>query len=327
MKPRAVIAVFCAIVMLATVLILYPVVAYADRIIPVYVDGERVVFEDVQPMLVEERTLVPVRGVFEHMGFNVDWDPITYTAYLTRPGDVISIRRGDIFFTVNGVRNYPPVPPQIIDSRFMLPLRAVAEATGAYVYWADPAVLITTTAIVAPPAQEPAPTFFSSAITITNRRLTDAERQTWIDEYNAGGGATAFELEVVRLTNLERANHGLAPLEICHTLMLASRFYAQTMANLDTTLGHHEGPYGGSFGTADAFGDRIVAARAANGIAGHRTPESAVQGWMDSPGHRANILNPNLTRIGTGFYLGGRWGVFGYQLFGGGAATPVPNLS
>jgi len=112
-------------------------------------------------------------------------------------------------------------------------------------------------------------------------------------------------------------------LEVCRTLMLAARFYAQTMGNLNTDLGHHEGPYGGSFGTADAFGDRMVSTRAANGIAGFWTPESAVQGWMDSPGHRRNILNPNITRMGTGFHLGGQWGVFGYQLFGGGAATPM----
>jgi len=166
--------------------------------------------------------------------------------------------------------------------------------------------------------------YTTSSITIPNRRLTAEERQAWIDEYNLMGGPSAFELEVVRLVNVERANYNLPPLEICYTLMLAARFYAQTMANLNTTLGHTEGPYGGSFGTADAFGDRMVSWRGANGIAGFWTPESAVQGWMDSPGHRANILNTRATRMGTGFQLGGQWGVFGYQLFGGGTATPLP---
>jgi len=176
-----------------------------------------------------------------------------------------------------------------------------------------------------PPAREAPFAYTTSNITIPNHRLSSEERQTWIDEYNANGGASAFELEVIRLVNVERANYGLAPLAICHTLMLASRFYAQTMANLNTNLGHSEGPYGGSFATADAFGDRMVRMRAANGIAGRWTPEAAVEGWMNSPGHRANILHPNATRIGTGFHLGGRWGVFGYQLFGGGTATPIPS--
>ena len=178
------------------------------------------------------------------------------------------------------------------------------------------------------PDEPPAAAVFTvqpaSSITIPDRRLTVEERQEWIDEYLAMGGATAFELEVIRLVNMERAAHGLNPVALCHTLMLAARFYAQTMANLNTTLGHREGPYGGSFETADAFGDRMVAVRAANGIAGRWTPEDAVQAWMDSPGHRANILNASVTRMGTGFHLGGQWGVFGYQLFGGGEATPQP---
>jgi len=165
--------------------------------------------------------------------------------------------------------------------------------------------------------------YTESNITIPNRRLTAAERQAWIDEYFEMGGPSAFELEVIRLTNVERARYGLGPLEICRTLMLASRFYAQTMANLNTNLGHREGPYGGSAATADAFGDHLVRIRAQNGTAGRWTPEAAVQAWMDSEGHRRNILNPDVTRIGTGFHLGGRWGVFGYQIFGGGEATPM----
>jgi len=350
----------CVLIALATVL---PVMASSD--IPVLVDGQRVVFDGAQPVIVDERTLVPVRGVFEHMGFTVDWDEVTGTAFLTRPGDVVTIRSGDAFFVINGEPYSPVVAPQIINERFMLPIRAIAEATGADVDWiAETRTVVITTQLSpgqlppsgddnvppgtdpppapgqpavhtdpvndslapdAPPAAaEQEPTFFSSSITIPNRQLTVAERQAWIDEYNTTG-ATAFELEVVRLTNIERTNRGLAPLELCHTLMLAARFHAQTMSNLNTTLSHTVGPYGGSFGVADAFGDQIVAARAANGLAGRWTPEAAVQSWMDSPDHRENILHPQLTRIGTGFYLGGQWGVFGYQLFGGGAATAVPN--
>jgi len=357
MKQRFITVLLCAVIALATVL---PVMASSD--IPVLVDGQHVVFDDAQPIIVNDRTLVPVRGVFEHMGFTVDWDEDTGTAILTRPGDVVTIRIGDAFFVINGEPNFPEVPPQIINERFMLPIRAIAAATGAEVDWVNNSVIITTEPLSpgqlppgealpsVPPGTDPPPApgvpagssndplapdappaaaeqgsaFFSSGITITNRQLTPAERQAWINEYNTTG-ATAFELEVVRLTNIERANHGLAPLELCHTLMMAARFYAQTMSNLNTALIHNVGPYGGSFGTADAFGDQVVAARAANGIAGRWTPESAVQGWMESPDHRENILHPQLTRMGAGFYLGGQWGVFGYQLFGGGAATAVPN--
>ena len=152
----------------------------------------------------------------------------------------------------------------------------------------------------------------ASTITLPNRRLTEAERDEWIREYDARGGAYEFELEVIRLTNIERANHGLQPVTLDRNLMLAARFYAQTMGNLDTPLGHHEGPYGGSGETARVFG---AGGSWRNGIAGGvRTPASHVERWMNSPGHRANILQQNVRHIGVGFHEGGRWGYFGYMV-------------
>ena len=152
----------------------------------------------------------------------------------------------------------------------------------------------------------------TSAIRLPNRQLTDEERANWIAEYNRMGGASDFEREVVRLINRERRNRGLNTLSIDTRLMHASRFYAQTLSNLNLSLGHHLGPYGGSFGTASAFG---VFATAANGAAGQRTPQALVNSWMNSPGHRDNILRSGVTHVGAGSQLGGRWGVFHYSLF------------
>ena len=157
-----------------------------------------------------------------------------------------------------------------------------------------------------------------------NRRMTAGERHGWVQEYIANGGASWFEFEVHRLVNVERTNAGLNTLAMCHMLNMASRYYSQIMANLNTNLGHTEGPYGGSFEVADALGDVPVGMMAGNAIAGYWTPAEAVAAWMASPGHRANLLDPAATRMGTGFHLGGQWGVFGYQLFGGGSATPIP---
>ena len=167
--------------------------------------------------------------------------------------------------------------------------------------------------------------YTQSSITLPNRRLTDAERQEWIDEYFSMGGPSAFELEIVRLTNEIRAAYGLGPLVLHDTLMKVARFYTQTMANLNTTLGHSEGPYdgphnrqrlgGGNWGggALEAFG--FTGSTGGNGMAGHWTPQAAVDGWMNSPGHRDNILNPSYTHIGVGSHLGGQWGVFHYQIF------------
>ncbi|MCL2216969.1 MAG: CAP domain-containing protein [Defluviitaleaceae bacterium] len=316
-----------AVVFVILFLILPQGVVRADyQPINVTVDGVAVHFADVRPIIVADRMLVPVRGLFEHMGFYVHWDSYTDTALLSREGHNVAIRRGDVFFTVNGQQNTPDVPPQIINDRFMLPLRAIAEATGTEVYWygATRTVVITTAPAgpQAPPAvqqpQQPAyqawqaPFLYTtSAITLPNRRFTDAERQNWIAEYADMGGASAFELEAIRIINNVRREHGLVELQIDQGLMHASRFYAQTMSNVTGNLGHHEGPYGSSGAVADAFG---ASWNAANGAAGNRTPQNLVDGWMNSPGHRANILNSNLRYIGLGSQLGGDWGVFHYSL-------------
>ena len=163
-----------------------------------------------------------------------------------------------------------------------------------------------------------------SQISIPNRRLSAGERQNWINEYVNMGGGSWFEYEVIRLVNVERARYGLGAVRPCHVLMMSSRFYAQTKANLNTNLGHTEGPYGGSFETSEAFGDRAVVFWAGNALAGYWTPAEAVQAWMNSPMHRSNILEPDATRTGVGFHLGGQWGVFGYKMFSGGQPTPSP---
>ena len=98
-----------------------------------------------QTVIVDSRTLVPVRGVFEELGYTVDWDADTKTATLTGEKTVV-IKSGESVFTVDGETVTPEVPQQIIEGRFMLPLRAVGEAIGADVDWeAETKTVIITT--------------------------------------------------------------------------------------------------------------------------------------------------------------------------------------
>jgi uncharacterized protein YkwD len=55
---------------------------------------------------------------------------------------------------------------------------------------------------------------------------------------------------------------------------------------------------------------------AENIAAGHRSPADVVKGWMNSPGHRANILNCGFTQIGVGYATGGTHGTYWTQNFG-----------
>ena len=143
------------------------------------------------------------------------------------------------------------------------------------------------------------------------------------------GGAFHFELEVVRLVNEIRVEHGLSRVEIDDSLMMAARFYTQIMANLNTNLGHNEGPYrvpgathGASRNVAEAFGGQLRW-NGGNASAGRRTPEDLVlNGWMNSPGHRNFILSPEHRFIGAGTHAGGRWGVFHYLFLSDTASNP-----
>ena len=81
------------------------------------------------------RTLVGVRGVFENLGYTVDWDNDTSTATLTNDKNTVILKNGENTFTVNGKIYTPEVPQQIIDSKFYLPLRAVGDSIGAFTDW------------------------------------------------------------------------------------------------------------------------------------------------------------------------------------------------
>jgi uncharacterized protein YkwD len=156
---------------------------------------------------------------------------------------------------------------------------------------------------------------------LPDRRLTVDEREVWESIYHSLGGASETELEIVRLTNEIRSEHGLSPLAVNDTLMMVARFHAQTMAAFGTQddWSHHVGPYGGPHnrggegGALAAFG--FGGSTGGNAYAGRLSAEALVSGWMNSEGHRANILSTRYTQIGVGRAVGGSWGAMTYQLF------------
>ncbi|MCL2386249.1 MAG: stalk domain-containing protein [Defluviitaleaceae bacterium] len=169
-----------------------------------------------------------------------------------------------------------------------------------------------------------------STIPFRDRALTAAEREAWVNEYWALGGASEFELEVIRLANVERANEGLPPVVIDYMLMHATRYYAQIMSVHG--MGHDYGAYGGSFETFSAFGGTFTS-WAGNAFAFHLNPQNLIDGWMASALHRANILGAGSTRIGVGSFRTPTGGIYHYMMLAGGTnqipnpviPTPVPS--
>ncbi|MFI9151723.1 CAP domain-containing protein [Streptomyces sp. NPDC053367] len=128
------------------------------------------------------------------------------------------------------------------------------------------------------------------------------------------GDLARTEAEVVALTNRERAAAGLPPLAGDPALTRAAQAHSADMVARDFYA--HTAPDG------SRPWDRAAAAGAArrsigeNIACGQRSPAEVVTGWMNSPGHRANILAPGFTHIGVGFAGGGRAGTYWTQLFG-----------
>ena len=106
---------------------------------------------------------------------------------------------------------------------------------------------------------------------------------------------------MVDLTNAFRNTNGLASLKVNSKLTAVAQTYSQTMATQDFVA--HQ-----SLDGSQPW-DRMTAAgykwsRSAENIAaGQKTPEEVVQSWINSPGHRVNLLDPNLKEIGVGYYF------------------------
>lgn len=118
-------------------------------------------------------------------------------------------------------------------------------------------------------------------------------------------GVLNYEKEVVRLVNEVRVQNGLKPLTEDWELSRVARIKSQDMK--DNNYFSHTSPvYGTPFQMIKSFG--ISYRSAAENIArGQSTPQAVVNAWMNSAGHRANILNPSYTRIGVGYVESGRY--------------------
>lgn len=103
--------------------------------ITVVIDDNTVVFPDALPVIVNDRTLVPMRQIFEDLGCEVDWNETERKVTATRGEDSISLVIGGSSITVNGKTKEIDVPAQIIKDRTFVPIRAISEAFGYNVGW------------------------------------------------------------------------------------------------------------------------------------------------------------------------------------------------
>lgn len=114
---------------------------------------------------------------------------------------------------------------------------------------------------------------------------------------------SSYEKEVIRLVNEIRAKNGLGTLKEDWELSRVARYKSEDMKN-NNYFSHTSPTYGSPFDMMKKFG--ISYRSAAENIAkGQKTPQEVVNAWMNSSGHRANILNKSYTHIGVGYVKSG----------------------
>ncbi|WP_370871947.1 SafA/ExsA family spore coat assembly protein [Alkalibacillus filiformis] len=123
----------------------------------------------------------------------------------------------------------------------------------------------------------------------------------------------SIEDEVIRITNEMRQQHGLQPLKSDWQLSRVARYKSRDMR--DQNYFSHQSPtYGSPFDMIEQF--NVSYRRAAENIAaGQQSPRSVVDSWMNSQGHRENMLDPNMTHIGVGYAEGGQYRHYWTQMF------------
>ena len=144
--------------------------------------------------------------------------------------------------------------------------------------------------------------------------LPDEQYNTMlIEERNNPEQRCLDMVRVVELVNIERSNQGLLPLELDTDVTMAAEIRVmEIMQNFD-----HSRPDGSRFFTV-LFELGIPIRTAGENIAcGYHTPEEVMAAWMNSRCHRANILNPNYTKIGISVYADENGRCYWSQLFVG----------
>ncbi len=120
-----------------------------DDAVKVMINNQLEIF-DVEPQLINDRTMVPMRKIFEDVGAVVEWDDATQTVTATRKVSdnygidttTVKLTIGSNKITINGVEQEMDIAPVVINGRTLVPVRFISEALGAKVDWIDEKQLV-----------------------------------------------------------------------------------------------------------------------------------------------------------------------------------------
>ncbi len=127
------------------------------------------------------------------------------------------------------------------------------------------------------------------------------------------GSVSSYERQVAELVNAERAKAGVAPLSLDSSISNAARTKSQDMAT-NNYFSHTSPTYGSAGNMLSKFGIKYTA-WGENIASGQKTPQEVVTAWMNSQGHRENILSSTFTKIGVGYATNSKGVAYWTQMF------------
>ncbi len=110
---------------------------YSAEEIKIKINGKDMGETDMPPVILEDRTLVPARAIFESMGAEVAWNADAREVYVTKENDIVVLQIDNKTGSKNGTHFTMDVPAKIINERTVIPVRAISEALGCNVGWDD----------------------------------------------------------------------------------------------------------------------------------------------------------------------------------------------
>ncbi len=319
-----------AILTAAMVLSAVPTAFAADNI-TVTVDGQKVIFEDQQPVNINGRVMVPVRAVAEKMGWEVSFEKFPGNtvvdgkfqeeshAFMVKNVDEIAsvsrsfgyltnitIEKGTIISGSNagyGDEKALVAKPVVQNGRTLLGIRDIAEGLYANVEWdgATKTVAITTKPVEQFPDYDKLTAYIADYRKMLDETSVEEEiEKKQEQEKTVEVDSSQYAEEILRLVNEEREKVGVDPLELDDTLTKAANIRAEEI----TKVFDHTRPNGESYRSLlEEMGVDISCTGENINGGSFDKPSSAMELWMSSKGHRQNILNPDFNYIGVGYVI------------------------
>jgi len=257
--------------------------------IPIYVHQKLIDSSKTPAYLSSARTFIPVRAVGNVLNLEVHWQSpnviLSGKHQVTGKSLTLSINTQTKRVVLNNTVLTNCI--EIKESRSYITLRVLAEAFGYVVDWKNKCVYI------------------SSPSTDHNANGSENNHSNNNGSSNTNLSQTSFENQVLSLVNAERAKKGLSALTMSEDLRNAARLKSTDMCQ-NKYFSHTSPTYGSPFEMLKTLGISYQAA-AENIAQGYPTPEAVVNGWMNSSGHRANILNGTYTHMGVGYDSNGHY--------------------